>query len=309
MENQKNQVYKERKAPKQNYLKSIEEFFVYWCNKNKKNILPEDASEFLKDPEIYERFNKLWLEGIEKSKERKRAQWDEARTLYDYKEIQAKRCETLGVDGLKEVRRKQIETMGPERLKEAKRKQMETMGPEGRSEASKKGAETLGKEGCFRRSRKAKETMGVEGLSKRAKKTVETLGSDGLSKRSKKGANFICVWDNGVLTKGTKSSSIYKKDPEVNLVKKVRMDDFEYSTFLQEWNINYNPKNKPKKPGLSLSDSQKSIIVWSDGGITKGSKSQSSKKDSGHTIVKKITVVDSDYDFYNSEWGKGRMQK
>ena len=301
------QINKERKAPKQNYLKTIEDFFIYWCNKNRKNILPEDASEFLKDPEIYERFNKLWLEEIKKSKERKRSQWDEVRPLYNYKEIQAKRCETLGIDGLKEARRKQIETMGPEGLKEAKRKQMETMGAEGRSKAAKKGAETLGKEGCFERSRKAKETMGTEGLSKRAKKTAETLGPDGLSERSKTGANFICVWDNGVLTKGTKSSSIYKKDPEVNLLKKVRMDDLEYSTFLQEWDKNHNPKNKPKKPGLSLSDSQKSIIIWSDGGITKGSKSQGPKKDSGFTIVKKITVVDPEYDFYNSEWERGRI--
>ena len=304
MKNQKNQ----RKSPKQNYLKSIENFFVYWCNKNKKNILSEDASEFLKDPEIYERFNVLWVEEIRKVKERKDSVWNNSRTEYNYKEIQAARCETLGPDGLREARRKQIETMGPERLKEAKRKQMESMGPEGRSKAAKKGAETLGSEGCKLRSKKASETMGISGLSARAKKSVETLGEEGLHNRAFLGANFICVWDNGILTKGTKASSLYKKDPLVNLVKKVRIDSDEYSSLLSQWEKNYNPKNKPKKPGLSLSDSQKSIIVWSDGEVTKGSKSQSTKKNSGFIIVKKITVVDMDYEFYNREWGKEKYK-
>ena len=307
MENQKNQAYKKRKSPNQNYLKSIENFFIYWCNKNKKNILPEDASEFLKDPEIYERFNTLWVEEILKVKERKNSTWNNSRIEYNYKEIQAKRCETLGPDGLREARRKQIETMGPEGLKEAKRKQMETMGPEGRSKAAKKGAVTLGSEGCKLRSKKASETMGASGLCARAKKSIETLGEDGLHNRALLGANFICVWDNGILTKGTKASSLYKKDPSINLVKKIRIDSEEYPALLSQWEENYNPKNKPKKPGLSLSDSQKSIIVWSDGGITKGSKSQAAKKNSGFTIVKKITVVDSDYEFYNSEWEKGKM--
>lgn len=303
---------------KQTYNRDPESFAIYMykylkarsLNTEVKSSRPYSKSDIIKkyhnDPLFKQLIDIQFKIKKEKDHKRRSNAFMKMVSENDYQEIQSKRIETLGSEGLSKARKKGIDTLGgpgSKQLSDIAKKACETLGHEGLSLRSKKGRETLGSEGRSLVSKKRAVTMGKEKLSKCSKKGSETLGHEGLSLRSKKGANFICEWSNGELTKGSRSTAKLKNITGLEIINRVNIIDSEWDTYLKKWNEQQTFKQiKKKEQSLSLSEAQKTICEWSDKSLTKGSKSKSKKLKEGLNILQKITIRDKKYAEYEKKW-------
>lgn len=303
---------------KQTYLENERFFAVYMYNKMRKsNVnLQLGYGSALTDGEILEMYdidiefkefiNTQYILKKEKDKLRRRNAYLKIIENNDKKSNALKRAKTIGKEGLKEIRAKGRITLGPDREKEIGRKAKETFNSkpdEFKKDVYRRIAEN-------RDARAANivraKNLGKEKLSEIAKKGRQTLGKEGMSNAMKLAQNFITEFSDGNLTKGTKSRANYaKNNPDLIIIKKIRIDDFLYSQYLEKWNKQmFLKKENKKKNKLSASEAHNSIIEWSDGELTKGSKSKSKKIKEGYIIINKISPRDKNYKKYEENWKK-----
>lgn len=304
---------------KQIYLENERTFAIYMYGKmreSNKNLQFEGYGNILTNSEILEIYdtdiefkefvNAQYILKKEKDKLRRRNAYLKVIENNDRKANALKRAKTIGEEGLKEIRAKQRATIGPDREKEIARKARETFNS--RSDEFKKDVYRRiaeNRDGRAANIVRAK-NLGKEKLSEIAKKGRQTLGKEGMSTSMKLAQNFITEFSDGNLTKGTKSRANYaKNNPDLIIIKKIRIDDFLYSQYLEKWNKQmFVKKENEKKNKLSAKESHNIITEWSDGDLTKGSTANRKKAKLGYFVINKISPRDKNYKEYEENWKK-----